>query len=320
LRWKCFQEWCVSNNINPIDVTLQQVADFLNYLFTEKRLSISSIRGYRTALGKVLSYGSGLDLTNCSILTDLISAFARQRPQIHPEFPKWDLHVVLNSMMYPPYEPLSTATLKYVTFKLLFLLLLAFGARRSEIHALDTRFITQRGNWKHVELAPNPKFKSKTFNYETGKENFKGFQIEALKHRLGSGLEEEAKLCPVRALRYYLDRTKERRGEVKQLFISLKGGNKVHRNTISSWTKRIIEEAHRDCPKEVLSSLKVNVHEVRAIATSVAFYGNTAIEDVLKAARWQHQSTFTTFYLRDVAQDLEGVRRFGPFMAAQQIM
>ncbi len=35
------------------------------------------------------------------------------------------------------------------------------------------------------------------------------FTIETMKHILGPGLEEEALLCPVRVLRWYLDKTKD---------------------------------------------------------------------------------------------------------------
>ena len=107
-----------------------------------------------------------------------------------------------------------------------------------------------------------------------------------------------------------------------QLFISFGSGElvKVCKNTISSWVRETIKEAHKNCSEESLSSLKVNAHEVRAIGTSIAFFGNTAMEEVMRAARWTNQSTFTTFYMRDVAEDLEGVRSLGPVMVAQQIL
>ncbi len=53
--------------------------------------------------------------------------------------------------------------------------------------------------------------------------------------------------------------------------------------------------------------MKVSSHEVRALATSTAFYGNTAMTEIMKAARWAQSTSFTTFYLRDVAQNMEGI-------------
>jgi hypothetical protein len=84
--------------------------------------------------------------------------------------------------------------------------------------------------------------------------------------------------------------------------------------------KTTVLEAYRAAPRESLENLKVSSHEVRALATSTAFYNNVAMEEVMKAARWANQSTFTTFYLRDVAEDIEGIKRLGPVNVAQSIM
>jgi hypothetical protein len=173
-----------------------------------------------------------------------------------------------------------------------------------------------------VNLKPNPVFLCKEFDYSTGKRNFEGFNIEGMKHRLGPGLEEDALLCPVRALRWYLDRTKHLRGNKTRLFISYKAGHKtdICLNTISSWIKETVKMAYKDCPEGTMKILKVSAHEVRALAASTAFYGNIALSEVLKAARWTNQTTFTSFYLRDVSVDLEGLSSLGPIMVAQQVV
>ena len=102
-------------------------------------------------------------------------------------------------------------------------------------------------------------------------------ELESLKHRLGPGLEEDYKLCPVRTLRYYLERTKGLREKGNsQLFVSLKGKEKrkaVTKNTVASWIKQTVKKAYEDCTEEVRQSLKITAHEVRALATSTAFYG-----------------------------------------------
>ena len=180
----------------------------------------------------------------------------------------------------------------------------------------------QTNNWQVVHLTPNPKFLAKNYNYSSGKNNFEGFSIEALKHRLGPGLDDEYTLCPVRALRYYLDRTASQRGDTTQLFISLnkKAERSVSKNTIASWVKTTILSAYKNFPEDKLASLKVSSHEIRALAVSTAFYANTAVDDILKACRWAHQNTFTSFYLRDVTNDLEGIFRLGPVVAAQKVI
>ena len=43
-------KWCHSKQINPVQATVQQLTDFLIFLFEEKKLAISSIQGYRSCI------------------------------------------------------------------------------------------------------------------------------------------------------------------------------------------------------------------------------------------------------------------------------
>ena len=54
-------------------------------------------------------------------------------------------------------------------------------------------------------------------------------------------------LCPVRALRYYLDQTKDLRGSQSLLFISFKKGHTsdIRPATLSSWLKQTILQTSR---------------------------------------------------------------------------
>ena len=321
-RWKYFKEWCLSQDIIPERATEQAVADFLLHLFSSKSASLSTIKGYRTAVSRVLLYSQNTDLTSSRVIADLISALAHDRPRHLKTFPKWDLTMVLTSLNKPPYEPLQAADLKALTFKTVFLVWLASGARRGEVHALDTKMISQLHNWKIVKLAPNPTFLAKNFNYSKGSNNFEGFTLESLKHRVGPDMTDEYHLCPVRALRYYLDRTKPLRGDTTQLFISLnnRASRSICKNTLASWVKAVILHAYSNISPNSTSSMKISSHEIRALATSTAFYGNTAIDDIMKAGRWASQTTFTSFYLRDMASDLEGIYQLGPVISAQQVI
>ncbi len=173
-----------------------------------------------TIKAKVLEYSCDTDLSNNTVLSDLIKSFEHERPIGWKSCPKWNLKLVLVSLTHSLYEPMNNISLKHLILKTVFLLTLDARARRSEIHAIDTTHITLTDSWKSITLAPNPKFINKNFDYSTGKRNFQGFTIEAMKHRLGPGLEEEALLCPVRALRWYLHKTKDLRGNRTRLFIS----------------------------------------------------------------------------------------------------
>ena len=116
--------------------------------------------------------------------------------------------------------------MKHLTFKTVFLLALGSGKRRSEIHAWQNRKITHQSDWSKVSLYPSPSFLSKN----------------QLAPTLGRSLKSDMSLCPVRALRYYLDRTSDLRQNKEVVFVSFKKGfNKdFSPATICSWIKQTV--------------------------------------------------------------------------------
>ena len=57
-------------------------------------------------------------------------------------------------------------------------------------------------------------------------------------------------------------------------------------------------------------------HSIRGIATSSAFFRNWSLRSVLEAAAWRSNTVFTSFYLRDLSFNSDGVHSLGPFVAA----
>jgi hypothetical protein len=53
-KWYVFQTCCGKEGIHPVFPTLHKLVDFLNYLFTERKLSVSAIKGYKSALATSL--------------------------------------------------------------------------------------------------------------------------------------------------------------------------------------------------------------------------------------------------------------------------
>lgn len=314
-RWKLFIKWCGEHKIDHTKISLPQVAEFFLYLFKEGK-AVQTIKGYRSAIASVLKLTTGVDISTDEVIGRLISSFEHQRPQLKFNFPKWDLRLVLGALIEPPFEPLQSASNKMLTFKTVFLITLASGARRSEIHALDAKLLSHNKDWSRVTLVPNPKFLAKNFDYKSGERNFHGFVIESLGSKLGPGLEEDTKLCPVRSLRFYLERTKECRRNTDQLFVSISDRKNaaVCKNTIASWIKQTIKFGYENCSSSLIKHLSLNAHEVRALAHSVAFYGNTGMEDLLQGARWSSSTVFTSYYLRDVSTQLDGLNKLGPVL------
>ena len=135
-KWKVFRQWCQSQRLNPATTSIPDIADFLLFLFSEKKLSISTIKGYRSCLSQVMS-ARGIDISSNDDLNLLVRSFTVECPLAHREIPRWDLLVVLRYLMKDPFEKMETSSLKHLTMKTAFLLSLATAKRKSELHAFS---------------------------------------------------------------------------------------------------------------------------------------------------------------------------------------
>ncbi|XP_071176215.1 serine-rich adhesin for platelets-like [Mytilus edulis] len=75
-KWSIFCTWCLSKQIDPSTVTVQQLRDFFLHLFEEKGYSPSSIKGYRSAIARTISLSGGSDFGDNEFLSLLIKTFA----------------------------------------------------------------------------------------------------------------------------------------------------------------------------------------------------------------------------------------------------
>ena len=209
-KWAIFVKWCKTHTVDFRSPSVTQIADFLLYLFSEKNLQPSTIDGYRTAIADMLGNDS-LNISKDENLSRLLDSFHRDRPKGRRGIPSWNLSLVLHQLTKAPFEPLRKASLKHLTFKTVFLLALGSGKRRSEIHAWLYKNIRHQENWSQVSLYPSPGFLSKNQLARDGPASVAPVVIPALAPTLDNSLSEDKSLCPVRALRYYLDRTKDLR-------------------------------------------------------------------------------------------------------------
>ena len=126
--------------------------------------------------------------------------------------------------------------MKHLTFKTFFRLALGSGKCRSEIHAWQNRNIRHQSDWSKVSLYQSPSFLSKNQVAKEGPDSVAPRGITALVPTVDRSLESDRSLCPVRALRYYVDRTSNLRQNKEVGFVSFKKGfNKdISPATISS--------------------------------------------------------------------------------------
>ena len=171
-----------------------------------------------------------------------------------------------------------------------------------------------------MSLYPSPSFLSKNQLAKEGPDRVAPVVIPALAPTLDRSLKSDRSLCPVRALRYYLDGTSDLKQNKELVFVSFKKGfdKDISLTTISSWIKQTVILCYELSDQEVHLLHQVKTH-VRAFAASKAFQSGISLEQILSACHWKSHNTFTQFCLKLVAWADSELYHLRPVVAAQQI-
>ena len=134
----------------------------------------------------------------------------------------------------------------------------------------QSKNIRHQSDWSKVSLYPSPSFLSKNQLAKEGPDSVAPVVIPALAPTLDRSLKSDRSLCPVRALRYYLDRTSDLRQNKKLVFVSFKKGfdKDISPATISSWIKQTVILCYELSDQEAHTLHQVKAHDVRAFAAS----------------------------------------------------
>ena len=71
---------CSEKEVDPFQIPVQQLADFLIFLFEEKGLSPSTIKGYCSAISRTI-YSGGPDFGSDEFISLLVTNFSLERPR-----------------------------------------------------------------------------------------------------------------------------------------------------------------------------------------------------------------------------------------------
>ena len=188
-----------------LSLSVKHISDFFMYLYQDLNRRPSAIDdGYRTAIVDTLG-PAGHHIAQSSDLHRLLSSFHRDRPKSSRNLLNWNLPVVLNELTKAPFHPMKDTDLKHLTLKTAFLVALASGKRHSEIHAWVANKVSNLGQWEKVALFPSSDFIAKNQLTREGSQSVSLVTIPALTTIVDRQFKEDRTLCPVRALRYYLD-------------------------------------------------------------------------------------------------------------------
>ena len=156
-RLQRFLKWCQQLQVDPCSATLGKIADFLLLLFDEG-LSISTIRGYRSAIASIhQGFDNGETVSNSISLARLTKAFFLQKPPTRKLLPKWDLPSVMRALNQPTHK----SSLLNLSVKTAFLIAIASGSRRGLIQALSMESGHIRWEKDKVRMIPRAGFLAK---------------------------------------------------------------------------------------------------------------------------------------------------------------
>ena len=255
----------------------------------------STIISHRTSVASVLRHWV-YDPAADPHIKLLVRAFRLERPVQRRIMPEWDLHLVLLSLLRPPFasdgdvdgeSSDDVIPLKWWTMKCVFLLALASARWRSYLHALSVapgRCVFARGNTQRqlvVSLLPEPGFLAKN---QLPTQAPEWITMPGIAHL--NPTEAERMLCPVRQLKLYIWDSERIRGGRQRMFIHWNCNIRdIMRSHISRWIMETVKEAYAQADREYD---RVTAHEVRALSASWAYNCQVALPDILSAAFWGH--------------------------------
>ena len=184
--------------------------------------------------------------------------------------------------------------------------------------------ISNLGQWEKVALLPSD-FIAKNQLAREGSQSVSPVTIPALTTIVDRQFKEDRTLCPVRALRYYLDQTQDLRGSRSLLFISFKKGHTsdIRPATLSSWLKQTILLCYKQADQQALDLVQVKAHDIRAFAGFLRWgiggpdHASLSLEGSLEHI---YKFTFTNFYLKDLTWSDDNNMYLGPVVAAQWVV
>ena len=266
-----------------------------------------------------MKFKSGYDIGSHPIISELIKSFETQRPVERSLAPKWDLSLVLSHICKAPFETLHEASLLHLSMKTAFLLIMATARRVSEVHAFAIdkehfRFSNIDGS---LIIRTQVGFLAKNQLPTRAPDSIK---IPKLSNFCARNDSFSRLLCPIRAIKVYLKRTKILRKNRNRLFIPTRGDHDIKKSTISKWVKYTIKHAYKAISTNQIKLLKIRAHELRALSASWAYLNFIPLDEIIKAAVWSNSSIFASHYLRDFSSQTSNLHDIGPVVVAQKVV
>uniref|UniRef100_UPI003AAB97E8 uncharacterized protein n=1 Tax=Centroberyx gerrardi TaxID=166262 RepID=UPI003AAB97E8 len=301
-KWLSFQRWCEDKGIDPVICPVNGILMFLQMLF-DRNLAPSTLKVYASAISSCHEGFGDKSVFSHPLVRRFLQGARRKRPVSRVLAPQWDLPLVLQALSNQPFEPIAQISLKWLSIKTALLLALTSTKRVSDLCALSIHpsCLAINGDGSSAVLRPNPTFIPKNIRSSFRSRTITLSAFFPAPHR-EEREESLNKLCPVRALACYVERTAAVRS-TQQLFVHYSEasvGKPLSKQRLSHWLCDGIAHAYVNAGRTPPPSIRA--HSTRSVAASTALFGGVSVRDICTAASWSSPCPFIRFYLMDVSQ------------------
>ncbi len=214
-------------------------------------------------------------------------------PSRPPLVPSWDLSIILTGLQRGPFEPLDSVELKFLSAKTVLLTALISIKRVRDLQAfsISEECLVFGPAYSYVVLRPRPGCVPKVPTTP--------FRVQVVNLQELPSKEADpalALLCPVRALRIYVDHTRSFRSS-EQLFVChgvQQKGKAVSKQRSAHW---IVEARHLGVPisrRAVPPGGEGSLNSECCLLPCVAH--GASLADICRAEGWATPKTFARFY------------------------
>ena len=163
-RWKAFHKWCLAQSprLDSFQAPIGEVLRFLQDR-VDAGLTFSTVKVWLASITACHIGYDGVRVSEHPWVPPFMKGVKRLRARSKGLFPSWDLPVVLEGLCKPPFEPLESADLKFLTLKTVLLVALTTTKRVSDIKALSVsqEYLRFSADGETVWLRPNSDFVAK---------------------------------------------------------------------------------------------------------------------------------------------------------------
>ena len=200
----------------------------------------------------------------------LARAHFRKAPPIRKIIPSWSLEDALSILERKTIDENDTRS---ILCKTIFLVAAASSNRAAELAAIDRAAISFRQGCVKLGVHAGFIFKNQALGHAPS---------DIIIPELG-----ESNLCPVSAIKSYLEKTRDSRESA--LFLSPVSGKPLNSGGVSYWLAKAIDW--------LVVGSKGKAHDIRKLSTSLAWYRGVSTKDVIATGSWTSMNTFIRRYL-----------------------